>query len=498
MEGISLSPDLFNAELPRSGGRNAHRRSAHSNMQEGSADAYSSNLPNTETGAQWNTKQRRSLPFADIGSEETPPPSNVSALRSVTDTLNSKGLQALKKVAKSPRESRVWGITEVAGAGVLGSADGYKRFDTVSLRKLCFAAELRTFKRGQALCFQGKEQLEAMLIIAGTASCRVKAVDEIVGTWTRESEIPPQVQSEVLGEEVYVVHAGDTIGFWALVTDWGKWSASFVATSKVDVLCFTVQICKPLLQSFCNSFDWSTPLQVLQAEQNIAIAESPREDSFESKNSYESKVAKPDTVQTDSRSMVDMVHVDLQETLRGIPFFRQFEPLCVSRMIESMEAIDIPERKVLWDQESASRDFLNPTSTDTKKPQHPSTVLHVIMQGTVRVFRRAVSNLHETPQNITQRMAKTHQHDDINALWDRPSELLSAYGSCLFNLFPGDTFGGPSLSHDHTLIVDGGTRLLRIREYPQTVGGSEGVSIVFQQETLRRHLRTPSDRKSVV
>eukprot|EP00961_Rhodomonas_salina_P019573 263873-Rhodomonas_salina.1 len=201
MEGISLSPDLFNAELPRSGGRNAHRRSAHSNMQEGSADAYSSNLPNTETGAQWNTKQRRSLPFADIGSEETPPPSNVSALRSVTDTLNSKGLQALKKVAKSPRESRVWGITEVAGAGVLGSADGYKRFDTVSLRKLCFAAELRTFKRGQALCFQGKEQLEAMLIIAGTASCRVKAVDEIVGTWTRESEIPPQVQSEVLGEE---------------------------------------------------------------------------------------------------------------------------------------------------------------------------------------------------------------------------------------------------------------------------------------------------------
>lgn len=195
--------------------------------------------------------------------------------------------------------------------------------------------------------------------------------------------------------------------------------------------------------------------------------------------------------------MVDMVHVDLQETLRGIPFFRQFEPLCVSRMIESMEAIDIPERKVLWDQESASRDFLNPTSTDTKKPQHPSTVLHVIMQGTVRVFRRAVSNLHETPQNITQRMAKTHQHDDINALWDRPSELLSAYGSCLFNLFPGDTFGGPSLSHDHTLIVDGGTRLLRIREYPQTVGGSEGVSIVFQQETLRRHLRTPSDLRTV-
>ncbi len=118
---------------------------------------------------------------------------------------------------------------------MLGSAEQFKRFDTVSLRKLCFFAEMRTFRKGYALCLQGKEQMEAMLVLNGSASVRVKPVDKITGAWSRDTEIPSDLHTDVLGEEISTVHAADTIGFSALVTSWGKWPATFIATSKVEV-----------------------------------------------------------------------------------------------------------------------------------------------------------------------------------------------------------------------------------------------------------------------
>ena len=188
--------------------------------------------------------------------------------------------------------------------------------------------------------------------------------------------------------------------------------------------------------------------------------------------------------------------ISMTNSLRRIPFFRQFRSAFLQRIAPSLQLYGSEKRAVLF--RSPGQHYASESKAGTSFEDRSSflRMLHVVTTGRMWIFHRAIRDKEAVrPQKVFED-TDLREMGHLDILWGRPADFCHAYGSFHSVHYPGNAVFGQNLPVDCTVIVEAGTSVIQVLDWERHLQNIKETVFVYQCESVRTVLVRPNNARS--